>query len=200
MDVYKAVLGRRSIRRFKEVAVPYEVLEKCIDAGRLAPCAQNRQLCEYIIIDDEQLLPQIFDGGIKSWAGEARTKGDPLPEKLPKAYIIILINSTLEAEFGAPRSTTNYDVGLSAENIMLVALEQGVGTCPILSFNESELKQILNISDNYDVALVLCMGYPDESPVQEVSTGSIERWVDSQGVRHVPKRKLDDILHRNKFS
>lgn len=199
MDVYQATKGRRSIRRFKDVAVPYEVLERCVNAGRLAPSARNRQLCEYIVVDDEQLLPQIFDGGITSWAGQERKKGDPLPEHLPKAYIIILINNTLEAELGAPRKVTTYDVGLSAENIILVALEQGVGACPILSFDENELKQVLNIPADYAVALVLCMGYPDESPVQEISTGSIERWVDSQGVRHVPKRKLEDVLHRNKF-
>ena len=198
MDVYEAAIKRRSIRQFKDIAVPYEVLEKCVDAGRLAPNARNRQLCEYIIVDDEQLLPKVF-GSLTMWAGQPRTKGDPLPEHPPKAYIITLINSTLEAEFDATRRTTTYDVGLSAENMILVALEQGIGTCPILAFDENELKRSLNIPDNYDIALLLALGYPDESPVQEVSTGSIERWVDSQGVRHVPKRKLKDIVHRNKF-
>jgi len=198
MDVYEAVTRRRSIRRFKDVAVPYEVLEKCVDAGRLAPSARNRQLCEYIIVDDEKLLPKVF-ASLTMWAGQARTKEDPLPEHLPKAYIIILINSTLEAEFGATRRVTTYDAGLSAENIILVSLEQGIGTCPILAFDENELKQILNIPDNYAVALVVALGYPDESPVQEISTGSIQYWIDDQGIRHVPKRKLEDILHRNKF-
>ena len=200
MDIYEAATKRRSIRRYKDKAVPYEVLEKCVNAGRLAPSGRNRQLWEYIIVDDEQLLPKIFDGGIKTWAGIERKKGDPLPEKLPKAYIIILINSALEAEFGAQRRVATLDVGLSAENMILVALEQGVGTCPIIAFDENELKQVLNIPDNYDVAMVLVLGYPDESPVQEISTGPIKTWVDDQGVRHVPKRRLEDILHRNKFS
>ena len=198
MDVYEAVIKRRSIRRFKDITVPYEVLEKCVNAGGLAPSARNRQLCEYIIVGDEQLLPKMF-GGITTWAGQARAKGDPLPEHPPKAYIIMLINSRLEAEFGGTRSTTTYDVGLSVENMILVALEQGVGACPILSFDENELKRSLNIPDNYDIALVLALGYPDESPVPEVSVGPIQYWIDSQGVRHVPKRKLEDILHRNKF-
>ena len=198
MDVYEAVISRRSIRRFKDIAVPYEVLEKCVDAARLAPTGRNRQLCEYIIVDDEPLLPKVFDS-INVWAGQARPIGGPPAGHRPKAYIITLINSTLETEFGGTRRVTIYDVGMAAENMILVAQEQGIGTCPILSFKENELKQILNIPDNYEIALVLVLGYPDESPVLEISTGSIEYWTDSQGTRHVPKRKLEDIIHRNKF-
>ena len=69
MDVYEAAVSRRSIRRFKDIAVPYDVLERCIDAARLAPTGRNRQLCEYIIIDDEELLPKVFDN-ITIWAGQ----------------------------------------------------------------------------------------------------------------------------------
>ena len=197
MDVYKAAISRRSIRRFKDIAVPYEALEKCVNAARLAPSGMNRQLCEYIIIDDEQLLPKVFDS-ITRWAGQPKPKGTLL-EHTPKAYIIILINSALEAELGGNQRITFYDVGLAAENIILVALEQGIGACPLLSFTEDELKQVLNIPDDYKIALVLALGYPDESPVAEMSSGSVKYWVDSQGTRHVPKRKLEDILHRNKF-
>ena len=198
MDVYEAVISRRAIRRFQDRPVPYDVLEKCVDAGRLAPSARNRQLCEYIIVDDEQLLPRVFDS-ITIWAGQASPIGGPPAGHRPKAYIIILINSTLEAELGGTRRTTIYDVGLAAENIILVALEQGIGTCPMLSFNESELKQVLNIPDDYAIALVVALGYPDESPVPEVSNGPIEYWTDSQDTRHVPKRKLEDITYQNKF-
>jgi len=199
VDVYEAVTRRRAIRRFKGKPVPYDVLEKCVDAGRLAPCGRNHQVCEYIIVNDEQMLSSVF-GTIISWAGEPVSKAAP-PESRPKAYIIILINRTLETELDASRRrVTLYDVGMAVENVMLAALEQGIGTCPMLMFDEGKLKQALNIPDDYDVALVVVMGYPDESPVMEVSTGSVEHWVDSQGVRHVPKRKLEDITHHNKFS
>jgi nitroreductase len=197
MDVYKAAISRRSIRRFKDIAVPYEALEKCVNAARLAPSGMNRQLCEYIIIDDEQLLPKVFDS-ITRWAGQPKPKGTLL-EHTPKAYIIILINSALEAELGGNQRLTIYDVGLAAENIILVALEQGLGSCPMLGFERDELRQVLNIPESYDIALLVALGYPDERPVAEESTGSVDRWVDYQGVRHVPKRKLENILHRNKF-
>jgi len=199
MDIYEAAISRRSVRRFKDVAVAYDALERCVNAGRLAPTGRNRQLCEYIIVDDEQLLPKVFDS-LTMWAGQPRATGDPLPERLPKAYIITLINSKLEAELGGTRRVTSYDVGMAVENMILVALEQGIGTCPIMAFEPDVLKQVVNMPDNYEIALVLALGYPDESPVTEVSDGSIQYWIDSQGTRHVPKRKLEDILHRNKFS
>ncbi len=198
MDVYEAVTKRRSIRRFKNIPVAYGILERCVNAARLAPSAMNRQVCEYIIVDDEQLLPQVFNS-IKGWGGQSRPEEGWLMEKSPRAFIITLINKTLEAEFGAERNVTVYDAGLAAENIMLVAMEQGIGSCPATSFEKDILRQVLNIPDKYDIAIVVALGYPDENPVTETATKSINRWTDSNGTRHVPKRKLEDIMQRNKF-
>ena len=125
MNVYEAAVKRRAIRRFKDKPVAYDILEKCVDAGRLAPCGRNHQVCEYIIIDDVTVLPEVFDnigGSVKL----SPDKGGSLPANRPKAYIIILINKALEGDPGRRRITL-YDVGMAAENIMLVALEQGIG-------------------------------------------------------------------------
>ena len=197
MNVYEAVMKRRSIRRFQDKAVPYEALEKCIEAARLAPTARNLQVCEYIVVDDTGLLPQVF-AAIKSWVGKPWPSDVPAKYQ-PKAYIITLINSAAEKELGGSRSNTVIDVGQAAENILLVALEEGLGTCTLMSFAARELKPVLNIPDQYEVALAIALGYPDESPVVETATDSVKRWADSQGVSHVPKRKLEDILHRNKL-
>jgi len=192
MEVYEAVTRRRSIREFKDVPVPYEVLEKCVNAARLAPSARNRQLCEYIIVDDESLLPQVFDT-VRVWLGT------PPPGRRPKAYILTLVNGPLENELGGVRRTTIYDAGMAAENMMLVALEEGLGTCAVLSYKESELKKILHVPDKYEIGMMLVLGYPDESPVLEAATDSVKLWIDDKGVRHIPKRELKGILHRNRF-
>ena len=197
MNIYEATLKRRSIRRFKEKAVPSSALEKCIDAARLAPSGRNQQLCEYIVIDDPKVLPGIFEN-IGGSAKLPPDKGGPAPSQTPKAYTIILINKTLEGD-AARRRVTLIDVGMAAENIILTALEQGIGGCPILMFNEKDLKLILEIPDDYDIALVIAMGYPDEAPVADVAADSLNIWVDDKGLRHVPKKKLADIIHRNKF-
>lgn len=198
MDVYKAITTRRSIREFTEVPVAYEILEKCIDAARLAPTAMNCQLCEYIIVDDEKLLPQVMDA-INVLSGVPRPEEGWSLGRRPVAYIVALINAGLETEIGAGRTNTHYDVGLAMENIVLVALEQGLGTCVMTGIDRGKLRQLLNITDKYEIAMLLALGYPDENPIVEVTTDSIKRWVDEKGVRHIPKRKLKDIIHRNKF-
>src|SRR4030066_281528 len=123
MNVYEAVIKRRSIRRFKNKAVPFEALEKCIDAARLAPSGRNEQLCEYIVINDVKVVPGIFEN-IGGSAKLPPDKGGPRPEQIPQAYTIVLINKTLEGDANR-RRVTLIDVGMAAENTILTALEQG---------------------------------------------------------------------------
>jgi len=180
MDVYEAIARRRSIRRFEDKAVPWEALEKCIDAARLAPSGRNQQVCEYIVINDAEMLPGMFEN-IGGSATQPPDQGGPKKD-------------------ANRRRVSLYDVGMAAENIILTALEQGIGACPILMFREADLKLLLDIPEKYEIALVIIMGYPDESPVTDTAGESLRIYVDEKGVRHVPKRKLADIIHRNKFT
>jgi nitroreductase len=197
VDVYEAMMKRRTIRRFEDKPVPYEILEKCTDAGRMAPSGRNKQPWEYIIIDDKQLLPDLF-ANIGGSAKLPPKQGGPRPENTPKAYIIIVIDKSLEL-IANQRRMVLYDIGMAAENIILAALEEDIGCCPVLSFNEEGIQKVLNIPEGYDVGLVIAMGYPGESPVVDEVTDTTNIWVDDNLVRHVPKRKLAEILHRNKF-
>ncbi len=191
MSVYEVISKRRSIRRFKEIPIPREVLENCVDAARLAPSAANLQPLEYVAVDDEPLLPQVFS--TLKWAAYISPEGTPPEGKRPKAYITIVKNR----DIGIPQSV--YDVGGAMENIILVALEKGIGSCALASIDRDKLREILNIPDNYETLLVLALGYPDENPVTEPFDGSVKYWKDENGVLHVPKRKLDSVLHWNAF-
>ena len=53
--------------------------------------------------------------------------------------------------------------------------------------------------EDYDIALVIAMGIPDEAPVAEAVKDSTNIYVDANNVRHVPKRKLADVIHKNGF-
>lgn len=198
MDVYEAVVKRRSIRRFKDTFVPYAVLEKCVDAARLAPMAMNCQLCEYIVIDDKELLPRILDA-VTHWFGVSRPQVGWSAQSRPQAYIVSLINRELGVELGAGSRNTDYDTALAMENMVLVALEQGLGSCVITGMHKGKLRRALKIPAKYEIAMLLALGYPDESPQVETTEGPIKRWVDSKGVRHIPKRRLSGIIYRNKI-
>jgi len=198
MNVYEAATRRRSIRRFQDRPIPYEALEKCVEAARLAPSGRNHQVSEYLVVDRAAELAAVFDniGGSVKLPPE---KGGPRPEQKAKAYIIVLINKALEGD-ASRRRITHLDIGMAVENIMLVALEQGIGACPVLMFNAANIKTALHVPGEYDIGLVIVMGYPDESPVTEVAGTSLTIYVDDKGVRHVPKRKLEDIVHRNRVT
>ena len=199
MDVYAAVSQRRSIRKFKETAVAYEVLERCVDVARLAPSAMNSQLGEYVVVDDEKLLLQVLDT-VSLWAGVPRPpEGWSLPSR-PRAYIVALINTTLEKERGAGRRNADFDAALAVENMVLTAQEQGLGSCVITGFSPEKLRRALNIPTEYDIAILLALGYADEQPMIEESDASVKRWRDDDGVLHVPKRSLAGVLHRNSFA
>jgi len=194
VSTYEIALKRRSIRRFKNIPVPYEVLEKCVNAARLAATAGNLQPLEYIIVDDEQLVPKVFD--MLGWAKYIRPAGDPPPGHRPTAYIVVLLKVGI-----GYKKWEFFDAGLAVENIILVALEEGVGSCCLGAVDIPRLTELLNIPEDYIVSLVLALGYPDESHIIEEFKGSPEYWKDKDkdNVLHVPKRGLKEILHRNKF-
>ena len=106
MDVYKAVVKRRSIRSFKETEVPYAALEKCVDAARLAPSAMNCQLCEYLVVDDKELLPCVLDA-VAYWSGVPRPKEGWSARNRPQTYIVSLINRELAEEIGKGNRNTD---------------------------------------------------------------------------------------------
>jgi len=191
MNIYEMIIKRRTIRRFQRKKVPYEVLEKCVNAARLAPSAANLQPCEYMIVDEESLLNEVF--GTLQWAGYISDGSPPAPQR-PTAYIIVLINQEVKTK------AFEHDVGMAVENIILTALEEGVGSCCFGAVEREELGKRLNIPRKYIIDLVIALGYPNESPVLEPFENSVKYWKDKKGLLHVPKRKLKDILHRNVIS
>ncbi|MFQ6066155.1 MAG: nitroreductase family protein [bacterium] len=191
MKIYEMILKRRTIRRFRNRKIPYEVLEKCVNAARLAPSSGNLQSCEYLIVDEDGLLDGVFS--CLQWAGYI-LDGSPPASQRPPAYVIVLINQEVK------KRGFEHDVGMALENLILAALEEGVGCCCFGAVERKKLRKRFNIPSRYLIDLVIALGYPNESPVLEPFRGSVKYWKDNKGVLHVPKRRLKDILHRNVIS
>ncbi len=191
MGVYETIVRRRTIRRFENKRVPYQVLERCVNAARLAPSGANLQPCEYLVVDEEDFLDKVF--ATLKWAGYI-TDGRPVELEVPRAYIIILINRDISTE------GYQYDVGFAAENIALTALEEGIGSCCLGAIDRKVLRKNLNIPPRYMIDLVVALGYPKESPLEEPLRDSVKYWKDEKRVLHVPKRNLKEILYRNTIS
>jgi nitroreductase len=194
MIIYNTIISRRTIRKFKQTSVPVDVLKKLVNAGRLAPSAGNLQPLEYFIATDKSMKVKIFS--TLSWARYIKPEGNPQKGEEPSAYIIVLVNNKI-----ANNAYFKYDIGASVENIIITALEEGIGCCWIASFNKNKLSEILKIPNDYSIDCVIALGYPLENPTFEdiEKDETIIYHKDSEGRLHIPKRKLEDIIHIEKF-
>jgi len=191
MDVYEAIIGRRTIRRFKQQPVSREFLRKLVNAARLAPSAQNLQPCEYVIVDHPRLLGDVFS--TLGWAGYIAPEGNPKEGERPVAYIVVLINAKKRETGG------EVDAAAAIENILLTAYAEGVGTCWIGAVNRERLRGILGIPEGCKIDSVIALGYMAETPAIEEMKESVRYWKDEKGVLNVPKRNVQDILHINGY-
>ena len=54
-----AIYKRRSIRRYRDKAIPEDLIQKILKAGMNAPSAGNEQPWHFIVVDDREVLDQI---------------------------------------------------------------------------------------------------------------------------------------------
>ena len=191
MSLFEVIRSRRSIRQFKSEQISRETLKRLADAGRLAPSAANLQPLEYLVVDDHEKRSKIFP--CLKWAAYIAPQGNPLPGQEPTAYMIVLVNLKIREK------GFEYDAGASIENMILAAKEEGIGSCWLISIDRERIAETLGIPEGYRVDAVLALGYPAEEPVAEDMTDSVKYWKDAGGRLHVPKRKLESIVHFNKF-
>jgi nitroreductase len=192
MSVYETIQKRRTIRRFKQATIPYEMILKIVDAARVAPSASNLQPLEYIIVNEPSKVQELFQH--TGWAGYLpRDIGRPPDDKKPVAFIVVLYNTSIKTNW------LGHDIGASTENMILTALEAGIGACWIGSIEREKIRHLFNIPENYEINCVLALGFPDEEPVAEPLSDSVKYFRDETGRLHVPKRRLQDMLHHNNF-
>lgn len=191
MDAFTAIQKRRSVRKFLQKEIPIEILHKLVDAGRVAPSGANLQCIEYIIINEEQVRRQVFS--CLHWAGYIAPKGNPVANETPTAYIVMVVNTHIK------ENNYQYDMGCAAENIAIAATAEGLGSCILGAIEKEEIKTILRIPEHCFVDLVVALGYPKEQPVTEEFKESVRYFLDESGTLHVPKRRLKDIMHMNRY-
>ena len=85
-------------------------------------------------------------------------------------------------------------MGITAQTMLLAAVEKGLGGCMIGSFQKEELKTALEIPEYLVPMLVLAIGAPDEEIVLEDACGTITYYRDEKGVHHVPKRTMEELV------
>lgn len=182
----------RTVRRFQEAKpLPPEMLHDLVDLARLGGSARNAQALKYMIITDEQQRQDLFP--LLAWAGYLPHWPGPAAGERPPAYILCLLDSRVQK---GPLTEAHFDLGIATQNLLLGAAAQGIFGCRIGAFVPARVQQLFNLPEQYSVLLVLALGYPAETVVLEEvgEDGDIRYWHDGQGIHHVPKRRLADVL------
>ena len=186
--IRELVKENRSCRRFYEDhAVALETLKELTDLARLSASAANLQPLKYILSSDPGKNAEIFS--CLAWAGYLKNWPGPEEGERPAAYIVVLGDTRISESAGC-------DHGIAAQTILLGAREKGLAGCMLGAFDRKALRECLNIPSHIRLLLVLAIGKPKEQVVLETvgSDNSIRYWRDNEGVHHVPKRKLEDII------
>jgi nitroreductase len=181
------ILKNRSYRRFDQSAlVPMKLLHEMVEAARLSASARNMQPLRYLLFNNASDCEKIFP--TLAWAGYLKDWPGPEEGERPSAYIVQLGDLDLTRDWWC-------DDGIAAQSMLLTAVEQGFGGCIIGSVQRERLRDILEIPEQYKIIQVLALGLPaEEVVIDEVVKDEIKYWRDDNGVHHVPKRGLDELI------
>ncbi len=144
MDVFEAVQQRRSIRAYLDKPVPQDKLERILEAARLAPSAINREPWHFIAVTDAEKRKALSKGLYAKF--------------LTQTPLVIVA-------CGDKKASPDWyaiDTALAVENLILTATSEGLGTCCVGSFDEKQVAALLKVPDNFEVLLLIGVGYPKE--------------------------------------
>ncbi|HCT30589.1 MAG TPA: nitroreductase [Bacteroidales bacterium] len=169
MDSFIELAKKRfSCRMYKNQEVPKELIEKVMEAARVAPSAVNNQPWIFIALAEESLRKRIASCYARNW--------------LETAPLIIVAcgdhNRTWRRADG--KDHCDIDVAIAIDHITLAATENGLATCWVCKFDAMKCSQLLDLPSNITPIALIPIGFPAETPKEN---------------RHDEKRKpLNEIL------
>jgi nitroreductase len=166
MGAYLAVVSLRAVRKYLPEPLPDAVLTRILQAGRATGSASNGQYWRFYVIRQRAVLDQLAETVYE-------------PDNLRGAPVALALVMT------RPRS---FDAGRAAQNLMLAAWAEGVGTSPNGLRKADEAKRLLDLEDDWEIATILSMGYPDEPlrPKRNDPVGILAR---------INRKPLDELTH-----
>ena len=130
MDTFLAIASRREVRDYTDEPIPDEIVHRILDAGRLAGSSRNSQQWEFVIVRDREALAQTVYA----------------PANVLGATLVVALAG----------SAFPFDKGRAAQNMMLAAWNDGVGSCPNGISDAEAAERIVGAP----VGIVLSFGYP----------------------------------------
>jgi nitroreductase len=146
MNVWDAVRMKRAVRRFADRPVDPAQVERIVRAGMRAHSAKNQQRWAFVVVRERARLAALSKAG--PYAGHVAGAG----------AAVALVTPDPRAP-GQPLSVV-WDVGGAAAQMMLVAWELGIGSCPATVYDQALARELLGYPDEMWCEYILSFGYP----------------------------------------
>jgi len=184
MDLFMAIQGRRTVRKFEQRPVEKDKIMLLLEAARLASSGGNLQPLRYLVIQNPELVKKLL--AVTQWAAQVKPHRDPIPGKTAPLMFIAVTKKA--------GSNPQVEAGAAIENLQLAAYGLGLGCCWIGAYDHRQADGILELKDMETIYLV-AVGYPAEVPVLENvgRAGSIKYYLDDHDVLHMPKYRIEAI-------
>ena len=150
MDALEALEKRRSIRKYKLKPISNEIIEKLINAARLAPSAINIQPWEFIAITNTETLNEIAD----------ITDYGKFIANAPLCIAIFCRDTKYYLEDGSA----------AVENILIAATALGLGTCWVAGDKKAyadKIRKLLSVPIDHKLVALVPIGYPDDDSISK---------------------------------
>ena len=153
MDAFLAVVSKRDVRRYDSRPLPEDVVRRILEAGRIAGSARNRQNRRFVVLGDR----------------EAAADAVYQPENVRGAALAVAVVVGGKGPIG-------FDAGRAAQNMMLVAWNEGIGSCPNGPADSERLNALAGVEPGEEVVNVLSFGYPDRT--RDPARRSTQEWIE----------------------
>jgi nitroreductase len=140
VDAYLAIVSKREVRSYAPAALDAAAERRILEAGRLAGSSKNRQARRFVVLRDPPLVEE---------AAQSVYAGDNVRGA---AFVVAIV-------IGG-KGPTAFDAGRAAQNMMLAASDDGIGSCPNGIADAARLQAAVGHDDDERVATVLTFGVP----------------------------------------
>ena len=181
MEVKDAIMGRRSVRKYKDTPISEEDIREILEAGLMAPSASNLQPWYFVAVSRRDKLEQIMDTMQKVSEAvmpslEDRFRKYPQVVAETRHFISMLGDAPLcvlvflfkdDEVYTRKEKELMQSTAAAIENMLLAAYDKGIGSCWMTSPLEAGLDEALReqfAPDKGKMMALLTFGYPDQSP------------------------------------
>jgi nitroreductase len=159
METFHTIASRREVRDYADRPLPDDVVHRILDAGRLSGSSQNKQQWQFVVLDDKDAVAEVVYA----------------PSNISGAQLVVAIAG----------DAAGFDVGRAAQNMMLAAWSEGVGSVPNGIRDREGAEKLLGAP----VSIILTFGYPAKP--RDPQSRSAEEW--SQRANRKP---FDEVVRR----